>query len=588
MAYGLKIDNGNGQRVIDSDYNGTYYLGKTTVPTGGATVSVPGYSSDIPPLAFVKLPTSGYASVTSIENATGDAPGGSSDFTVSAPSNLRWIYWKTGSPYSTSGRHATSGECSTEGGYYTGGICYRTADLDIAVDTYSAGYTLGSSSNPEGNGYTWHSNGSVSVGDTTIAIQTTFGSTPSDLPRNGEGVFAANQTFNSITYPTLWPKYTWTGVSGATLTGVKWWDSDGNPVTSGTTYSNATGGHTRGRTYQTGRATVSFNSTGSVTGATVRNASFGMNPSSSADAPHSINGCNFITISDDMTTKSTSGSGYSVVGGRQPTTLTNGEGSGWFPYDTNTSGWPVGDSTHLTASVNSLNEGWIVNVDASTSTDVYLFGVGGDGFGTDDQGLELFDSDGNVTFSTRRPTANIADIQTVDINNIKYISGETDNTFSGSGTVSGSLPASTTAVSLMPVLTPTVIRLVSTFTGQFHGGTGFPMFQISPETRSFGLNYGTSGSNVSSLNIGASTPVTQGSTLTAHAGICSTIDYAVQPPVWEGTETGGGAMADIYATENPLNTSSPDWLNVSWDVSGQVVFLDTSVYDRTEFNNLVF
>ncbi len=143
MAYGLKIDNGSGQRVLDSDYNGVYYLGKASTSTPGA-VQVPGYTGTIAPLVFVKYPTAAgeFAQITKLESSSGTAPGGLATATLTVPSNVIYAHWgggATGSNQSTS-----ESLCSTVGGTWVSGNpdpikCIRTTPLTVSTDTYTRG-----------------------------------------------------------------------------------------------------------------------------------------------------------------------------------------------------------------------------------------------------------------------------------------------------------------------------------------------------------------------------------------------------------------------------------------------------------------
>lgn len=139
MAYGLKIDNGNGERVVDSDYTGVFYVGKSTISSPG-TVQIPGYTnSTVPPLVFLKLPDGSgeFASVTELSYQSGTAPGGAGSVSVTMPSNIVYAFAGTnensGIPQST---------CTTVGGTFISsgvGGCRFTGTMQVKTDTYIRG-----------------------------------------------------------------------------------------------------------------------------------------------------------------------------------------------------------------------------------------------------------------------------------------------------------------------------------------------------------------------------------------------------------------------------------------------------------------
>lgn len=95
MAYGLQIDNGTGKRTVDSEYQGIYYIGKDSISSPGQ-LSVPGYTdSTIPPLVFLKLPTTGsqFTSMTSLTYSAPGSTGGAATVTLSTiPSNTVYVF----------------------------------------------------------------------------------------------------------------------------------------------------------------------------------------------------------------------------------------------------------------------------------------------------------------------------------------------------------------------------------------------------------------------------------------------------------------------------------------------------------------
>ena len=139
MAYGLKIDNGNGERVVDSDYTGVFYVGKSTISSPG-TVQIPGYTnSTVPPLVFIKLPDGSgeFASVTELSYQSGTAPGGAASVSVTMPSNIVYAF---AGPSEAGG--ITQSACNTAGGTFistnTGG-CRYNGTLQVKTDTYIRG-----------------------------------------------------------------------------------------------------------------------------------------------------------------------------------------------------------------------------------------------------------------------------------------------------------------------------------------------------------------------------------------------------------------------------------------------------------------
>ena len=137
MAYGLQIDNGFGLRVVDSEYNGIHYVGKASL-SGSGIVQIPGYTNpDVPPMVFVKYPSSGFASVTglSFESPLGGV-GGVGSLTISTPSNTVYAL-SSGYDAGQSQGGVSESRCLIEGGQFIDtsiGGCRRIDDLGITID----------------------------------------------------------------------------------------------------------------------------------------------------------------------------------------------------------------------------------------------------------------------------------------------------------------------------------------------------------------------------------------------------------------------------------------------------------------------
>lgn len=578
MANGLRINNGNGDRVVDDNFDGTFYIGKKTISAGGGSFSIPGYSSSIPPLMFLKLNTSGRSTITNLENATGVAPGGINTFSVDLPSSdITYRYWipigETVGSYG--GFTSDSARCAANGGSIVGGVCVRTTDLTVRINTK---INDGRHGQPVTD---MISTGSGTVGTSTTISASALGAAFT-IPETGEGYIGASGTG---TYGGSGDRFTWTSTSNnssqgsRTLNGVKWWDTDGSQITSGGTSHSGALIHTQSRTYQTGTATLSFDSSGHVTGMTANVALSGYNDSAAFNAPNSISGSNVFYAGDDYFTMYSASAQLSGTNFEYP----DGSDSNFFPYNTTANRF-ARTSELPSGLVSSLSQGWVCNVDTSDSVTVYAFGIGGDTISTDNMGLEVIGDDGRISFSTRRPPANIVGYETVQMNGVSY-------TGSGTGSVSGLYPVTTTAVSFTPPLSSSVVSTV--FKIVAHAGGGLFAGTHHPVTNSSGLRYNTSGGNVSALVLGIGTPTVQSSVFSVSLPITNASVWTVQPPAWKGVESGGGAIQDVYrppfhGSTNVGGEYIGQTISQAWDLEGDVVFLDTTVYDRSEFDNFDF
>ena len=206
MAHGLIIDNGDGKRVIDSEYRGIHYVGKQDI-SSPQVVQIPGYTnSTLPPLIFIKYPTSAgqFASMNSLKflSPIGSVGGAGSITTVDASNNV--YAFSAGQGDGAQGG-VSQALCESVGGEYVSGAiggCRRIAPLNVAMGqdssgkegvvnlTFSAGGVISSSTVAE-SGSGW------SVGDTT------------DLAAGGGIGFLPGKSGDQRTEPTLTGWYCW-------------------------------------------------------------------------------------------------------------------------------------------------------------------------------------------------------------------------------------------------------------------------------------------------------------------------------------------------------------------------------------------
>jgi len=499
MAYGLKIDNGNGKRVVDSDYTGVYYVGKQTLTSPG-TVQVSGYNnSSVPPLVFLKLPTSSgqFASVTELSYQSGSAPGGAATVSVTMPnSNIVYAY---AGPSPAGG--ITSTACAAQGGttLHTGlGGCRFTGTMQVSTDTQV------------------------------------------------RGNYAINQD----------PAYASSGANNFDHSGV---------------YNNQ---------YQLNNpfsVTVNIPMTNGVvntSGVTVANTGFGW----------SVN--DYAYLGNDAT--------YNHVG--YPNTI------GWYPFNTSTNRFYTAYGSHCTncdnvdgtnmgfsdsnylpkVTVNSIASGWTATLGGSFSDTVtaYYYGIGGVMPTTNEHGLVIKDSSGDVTFSSNNVPPVIRGVDNISFTNLKYSTstGAVPTSHTVNCNENLSYPTTSTAVYSVPI-TPTTQHGISI--APLGGGAPPSLLQLMTGGMTGGLRFKTSGANVTGLSFeSAQTSNSQSLAIddcNSSGGYSGTMH--VHSPFWNITS----GNTNVTTTSGPVCSSNTVFTVPSWNVNSDCVFIDTTLPDTLNY-----
>lgn len=501
MAYGLKIDNGNGKRVVDSDYTGVFYVGKSTISSPG-TVQIPGYTnSTVPPLVFIKLPDGSgeFASVTELSYQAGTAPGGAASVSVTVPSNIVYAFAGV-----SENAGVTQSVCLANGGTFIStavGGCRFTGTMQVKTDTYIRG--------------------NLAINQTDVAAI------------SGRNNFDDSGVFGNSDYR----------LNDFSVT-------VNMPMTSGVV---------------------------NTSGVTVANTGFGWTVNDTA------------YLGNDAVID-TAGSAF-------PQSL------GWYPYNTSTGKWYTDGASHCQdcddidgtdagftdsnympeVTIDSLASGWTATIGGDFSSDVtvYFYGLGGNTPATNEHGLVIKDSGGDVAFSSFNYPPVIRGIDNISFTNLKYStdhdSSPTAHSLDCNETLS--YPKADTAVYSIPIAPTTEHGLEVAPLG---GGAPPSLLTIRTAFMQSGLRFTTSGANVTGLTFQSKptqTLINRGTDdCNASQGIYTGTCNA-KSPLW--TITSGNT--NITTESHLICGASFTYSIPSWDVNNDCIFIDTSIPDTLTY-----